>query len=99
MFSADGSLLVCKDKSDLMSFIESVTVQQEGYNDTSEATKYVKLISSEVPRSQALLVDAMAVIQRYVKKHGSDDQKLLNMSRSYPEIRNLDYTGYIRCYQ
>ena len=62
MFAIDCWLLVLKDKSDLLRIIESGTVEQEEYNDASEAAKYVKLVNSKVSSSRTLLVDAMALL-------------------------------------
>ena len=80
MFAVDGSLLVCKEKSDLMNIIEGVTVEKEADGDRiediiqpqviEEATDHLENLNDEIRRSHVLIVDAMAILQGMKKTPG-----------------------------
>ena len=76
MFAVDGSLLVCKEKSNLQTVIEEVPAQilptSSELEDVSGCLTEMNLANfhAEIPLIRVLIVDAMAILQGMKKVPG-----------------------------
>ena len=84
MFAVDGSLLVCKEKSNLMTIVEGMPVKEEtsnieggSFDDLNmqecgllDPKHHLENIHTDIPSTRVLIVDAMAILQGMKKIPG-----------------------------